>query len=84
VNNYYDPDNSFHVAYWHPLPYRSRWCILDGAGSGLASVCARYRASRPLHDDGLVNLPEGQAVMDPLDGQSLSREDLVHTTVKRQ
>ncbi|MES2878959.1 MAG: tetratricopeptide repeat protein [Pseudomonadota bacterium] len=76
VNNYYDPDNSYVNVVLHtrraiPISLAVVWLEL-AQGLGLAARGIGF----PGHFMVKVNLPEGQVVIDPLDGQSLSREDL--------
>ena len=76
VNHYYDPDNSFVSVILHtrrgiPISLAVLWLEL-AQGLGLAARGIGF----PGHFMVKVNLPEGQVVMDPLDGQSLTREAL--------
>ena len=76
VNHYYDPDNSYVSVVLHtrraiPISLAVLWLEL-AQGLGLAARGVGF----PGHFMLKVNLPEGQVVIDPLDGQSLSREDL--------
>jgi regulator of sirC expression with transglutaminase-like and TPR domain len=76
VNDYYDPDNSFISVVLCtrraiPISLAVVWMEL-AQGLGLSARGVGF----PGHFMMKVNLPEGQVVMDPLDGQSLSREDL--------
>jgi regulator of sirC expression with transglutaminase-like and TPR domain len=76
VNDYYDPDNSFiSVVLINrraiPISLAVVWMEL-AQGLGLSARGVGF----PGHFMMKVNLPEGQVVMDPLDGQSLSRENL--------
>lgn len=76
VNHYYDPDNSFvnvilHTRRGIPISLAVLWLEL-AQGLGLAARGVGF----PGHFMVKVNLPEGQVVMDPLDGQSLTREAL--------
>ena len=76
VNNYYDPDNSYVNVVLRtrraiPITLAVLWMEL-AQGLGLSASGVSF----PGHFMMKVNLPEGQVVMDPLDGQSLSREDL--------
>ena len=76
VNNYYDPDNSYVSVVLGtrraiPITLAVVWMEL-AQGLGLSARGIGF----PGHFMMKVNLPEGQVVMDPLDGQSLSREDL--------
>lgn len=76
LNHYYDPDNS----YLHKVLERRRgipvslavlWLEL-AQGLGLKARGVNF----PGHFMVKVNLPNGQVVIDPFTGQSLSREDL--------
>lgn len=76
VNHYYDPDNSYvnivlHTRRAIPISLAVLWIEL-AQGLGLAARGVGF----PGHFMMKVNLPNGQVVIDPLDGQSLSREDL--------
>jgi regulator of sirC expression with transglutaminase-like and TPR domain len=76
VNHYYDPDNSFVNVVLRtrraiPVTLAVVWMEL-AQGLGLSARGVGF----PGHFMMKVNLPEGQVVMDPLDGQSLSREEL--------
>jgi regulator of sirC expression with transglutaminase-like and TPR domain len=76
VNDYYDPENSFiHVLLRTrrgiPISVAVVWMEL-AQGLGLSV----HGVGFPGHFMVKVNLPMGQAVIDPLSGQSLSREDL--------
>lgn len=77
VNNYYDPDNSFISVVLKtrrgiPISLAVLWLEL---AQGLElEVCG---VGFPGHFMVKVTLPEGQVVMDPFNGQSLSREELV-------
>lgn len=76
VNHYYDPDNSFVSVILHtrraiPISLAVLWLEL-AQGLGLAARGVGF----PGHFMLKVNLPDGQVVIDPLDGQSLSREEL--------
>lgn len=76
VNHYYDPDNSFvnvilHTRRGIPISLAVLWLEL-AQGLGLAARGVGF----PGHFMVKVNLPEGQVVMDPLDGQSLTRDAL--------
>ncbi len=76
VNHYYDPDNSFVSVILHtrrgiPISLAVLWLEL-AQGLGLAARGIGF----PGHFMVKVNLPQGQVVMDPLDGQSLTREAL--------
>jgi len=76
LNNFYDPENSF-----IPVLLRTR----RGIPISLAIVWMELAQGLGLSVSGIgfpghfmlkVNLPMGQAVIDPLNGQSLSREEL--------
>lgn len=76
VNNYYDPENSYlHVVLRTrcaiPISLAVLWLEL-AQGLGLSARGIGF----PGHFMVKVNLPKGQVVIDPLDGQSLSREQL--------
>ena len=76
VNNYYDPDNSYlnivlRTRCAIPISAAVLWLEL-AQGLGLAARGVGF----PGHFMVKVNLPKGQVVIDPLDGQSLSREQL--------
>ena len=76
LNNYYDPDNSYISAILQtrraiPITLAVVWLEL-AQGVGLTARGVGF----PGHFMVKVNLPNGQVVMDPLDGQSLSREEL--------
>ncbi len=76
VNNYYDPDNSYlnvmlKTRRGIPITLAILWLEL---AQGL-NLKARG-ISFPGHFMVKVNLPNGQVVIDPFTGQSLSREDL--------
>lgn len=76
VNDYYDPDNSYLNVVLQtrraiPISLAVLWMEL-AQGLGLAARGVGF----PGHFMLKVNLPEGQVVIDPLDGQSLSREQL--------
>ena len=76
VNNYYDPDNSYVNVVLRtrcaiPISLAVLWLEL-AQGMGLAARGVGF----PGHFMVKVNLPKGQVVIDPLDGQSLSREHL--------
>ena len=76
VNNYYDPDNSYVSVVLRtrcaiPISLAVLWLEL-AQGMGLAARGVGF----PGHFMVKVNLPKGQVVIDPLDGQSLSREQL--------
>ena len=76
LNNYYDPDNSFVHALLRsrrgiPISLALVWMELaQGLGLSVRGV------GFPGHFMVKVNLPMGQAVIDPMNGQSLSREEL--------
>jgi regulator of sirC expression with transglutaminase-like and TPR domain len=75
-NNFYDPDNSFvhvllHTRRGIPISLALLWMEL-AQGLGLAVSGIGF----PGHFMLKINLPMGQAVIDPLSGQSLSREEL--------
>jgi regulator of sirC expression with transglutaminase-like and TPR domain len=76
VNNYYDPDNSYlnvvlRTRRGIPISLAVLWLEL-AQGLGLKARGVNF----PGHFMVKVNLPNGQAVIDPFTGQSLSREDL--------
>jgi len=76
LNNYYDPANSYLdvvlcTRCTIPISAAVLWLEL-AQGLGLAARGVGF----PGHFMVKVNLPRGQAVIDPLDGQSLSREQL--------
>ena len=76
VNNYYDADNSYVNVVLKtrcaiPISLAVLWLEL-AQGMGLAARGVGF----PGHFMVKVNLPKGQVVIDPLDGQSLSREQL--------
>jgi regulator of sirC expression with transglutaminase-like and TPR domain len=76
ANNYYDPDNSYVSVILHtrlaiPISLAVLWMEL-AQGLGLAARGVGF----PGHFMLKVNLPEGQVVIDPMDGVSLSREQL--------
>ena len=76
VNNYYDPDNSYLNAVLRtrrgiPITLAVLWLEL-AQGMGLKARGVNF----PGHFMVKVNLPNGQVVIDPFSGQSLSREDL--------
>jgi regulator of sirC expression with transglutaminase-like and TPR domain len=76
VNNYYDPDNShinvlLRTRRGIPVTLAVIWLEL-AQGLGLRAKGVGF----PGHFMVKVNLPEGQVVIDPFSGQSLSREDL--------
>lgn len=76
LNNYYDPDNSFVHALLRtrrgiPISLAVLWMELaEGLGLSVSGI------GFPGHFMLKVNLPMGQAVIDPLNGQSLSRSEL--------
>lgn len=77
VNHYYDPDNSYVSVILHtrraiPISLAVLWLEL-AQGLGLPARGVGF----PGHFMLKVNLPNGQVVIDPLDGQSLSREELI-------
>lgn len=76
VNNYYDPDNSYlnlvlRTRRGIPISLALLWLEL-AQGMGLKARGVNF----PGHFMVKVNLPNGQVVIDPFTGQSLSREDL--------
>ena len=76
LNHYYDPDNSYVSVILRtrraiPISLAVVWMEL-AQGLGLAARGVGF----PGHFMVKVNLLEGQVVIDPLDGQSLSREEL--------
>ncbi len=76
VNHYYDPDNSYVNVILRtrraiPISLAVLWLEL-AQGLGLAARGVGF----PGHFMIKVNLPNGQVVIDPLDGQSLGRDDL--------
>jgi regulator of sirC expression with transglutaminase-like and TPR domain len=76
VNDYYDPDNSYLNVVLQtrraiPISLAVLWMEL-AQGVGLAA----RGVGCPGHFMLKVNLPEGQVVIDPVDGQSLTREQL--------
>ena len=76
VNNFYDPDNSYLNVVLRtrsaiPISAAVLWLEL-AQGLGLSARGVGF----PGHFMVKVNLPKGQVVIDPLDGQSLSREQL--------
>jgi regulator of sirC expression with transglutaminase-like and TPR domain len=76
INHYYDPDNSYVSVILRtrraiPISLAVVWLEL-AQGLGLTARGVGF----PGHFMIKVNLPNGQVVIDPLDGQSLSREDL--------
>jgi regulator of sirC expression with transglutaminase-like and TPR domain len=77
VNNYYDPDNSYISQVLHsrrgiPISLAVLWLEL-AQGLGLAANGVGF----PGHFMLKVSLPLGQVVIDPMSGQSLSRDDLL-------
>ncbi len=76
VNHYHDPDNSYLNAVLRtrkgiPISIALLWLeVAQAIGINARGV------SFPGHFMIKINLPKGQVVMDPLNGQSLSREDL--------
>jgi len=76
VNNYYDPDNSFIQVLLRtrrgiPISLAVLWMELaQGLGLSVRGV------GFPGHFMVKVNLPMGQAVIDPVSGRSLGREEL--------
>lgn len=76
INNYYDPDNSYVSVVLRtrlaiPISLAVLWMEL-AQGLGLPARGVGF----PGHFMLKVNLPEGQVVIDPMDGLSLSREQL--------
>ena len=76
INNYYDPDNSYLNAVLHtrrgiPISLAVLWMEL-AQGLGLHARGIAF----PGHFMVKVLLPKGQVVLDPISGQSLSREEL--------
>lgn len=76
LNNYYDTDNSYLNAVLRtrrgiPISLAVIWMEL-AQGLGLKA----HGISFPGHFLIKVGLPKGQVVLDPMNGQSLSREDL--------
>lgn len=76
LNHYYDPENSYVNAILQtrraiPITLAVVWLEL-AQGVGLAARGIGF----PGHFMVKVNLPNGQVVIDPVDGQSLSREEL--------
>ena len=76
VNNFYDPDNShinvlLRTRRGIPITLAVVWLEL-AHGLGLKAKGVGF----PGHFMVKVNLPDGQVVIDPFSGQSLSREDL--------
>jgi regulator of sirC expression with transglutaminase-like and TPR domain len=77
VNDFHDPDNSYLNVVLRtrraiPISLAVLWLEL-AQGLGLAARGIAF----PGHFMLKVNLPNGQVVIDPLDGQSLSREALL-------
>lgn len=77
INNFHDSDNSYLNVVLQtrraiPISLAVLWLEL-AQGLGLAARGVSF----PGHFMLKVNLPHGQVVMDPLDGQSLSREELL-------
>ncbi len=76
INNYYDPDNSYlnvllKTRKGIPISLAVLWLeVAHEIGLNARGV------SFPGHFMVKVTMPKGQVVIDPLDGQSLSREDL--------
>ncbi|MCF8168827.1 MAG: tetratricopeptide repeat protein [Rhodoferax sp.] len=76
LNDYYDPDNSFihcvlRTRKGIPISLALLWMELaQGLGLSVRGI------SFPGHFMVRVSLPLGQVVIDPVDGRSLSREDL--------
>ena len=76
INNYYDPENSYLNAVLRtrrgiPITLAVLWLEL-AQGLGLKAMGVNF----PGHFMVKVNLPNGQVVIDPFTGQSLSREEL--------
>ena len=76
LNHYHDPDNSYISVILQtrraiPITLAVVWLEL-AQGVGLTARGIGF----PGHFMVKVNLPNGQVVIDPLDGQSLSREEL--------
>jgi regulator of sirC expression with transglutaminase-like and TPR domain len=76
VNHYYDPDNSFlnvvlRTRRGIPISLAILWLEL-AQGMALQARGVNF----PGHFMVKVNLPQGQVIIDPFTGQSLSREDL--------
>jgi regulator of sirC expression with transglutaminase-like and TPR domain len=77
VNDYYDPDNSYlnvvlRTRKGIPISLAVLWLEL---AQGLRLECCGV--GFPGHFMVKVTLPEGQVVIDPFNGQSLSREELM-------
>lgn len=76
INDYYDPDNSYlntvlRTRRGIPITLGVLWLEL-AVGLGLNARGVTF----PGHFMVKVNLPKGQVVIDPFNGQSLSREEL--------
>ena len=76
VNDYYDPENSYLHSVLRtrrgiPISLAVLWLEL-AHGIGLRAAGINF----PGHFLVKVNLPQGQVIIDPFTGQSLSREDL--------
>lgn len=76
VNHYYDPDNSYlnvvlKTRRGIPISLAVVWLEL-AQGLGLQAKGVNF----PGHFMVKVNLPQGQVMIDPFSGQSLSRDDL--------
>ncbi len=76
VNHYYDPDNSYlnvvlRTRRGIPITLAVLWLEL-AQGLGLQARGVNF----PGHFMVKVNLPQGQVVLDPFTGQSMSREEL--------
>ena len=76
INDYYDPDNSYlntvlRTRRGIPITLAVLWLEL-AVGVGLNARGVAF----PGHFMVKVNLPKGQVVIDPFNGQSLSREEL--------
>ncbi|MDB5929586.1 MAG: hypothetical protein JWR60_1293 [Polaromonas sp.] len=76
INDYYDPDNSYLNSVLRtrrgiPITLAVLWLEL-AVGLGLNARGVAF----PGHFMVKVNLPKGQVVIDPFNGQSLSREEL--------
>ena len=77
INNYYDPQNSFIHAVLRtrrgiPISLAVVWLDL-AERVGLSA----HGVSFPGHFMIKVGLPQGQVILDPMTGQSLTREDLL-------
>lgn len=76
VNNYYDPDNSYLSAVLKtrkgiPISLAVLWLeVAQALGLNARGVAF------PGHFMLKINMPKGQVVIDPLNGESLSREEL--------